>query len=184
MPYRLQSERAVCLFFLACLSTAACSAPQLPGPPPTPAASDEHATPALSIYHDNSARVVNILSSAVLNTVIGPSPVPQGTGSGFVYDSLGHIVTNDHVIDDSLQLEVNFANRTSVPAQIVGRDPDTDLAVLQIQTPAGVEPVRLGDSASLQIGQAAVAIGSPLGLRQTVTQGIVSALRAPRRGIS
>jgi 2-alkenal reductase len=128
---------------------------------------------------DNSGRVVNIVSSAVLNTLLGPSSVPQGTGSGFLYDSNGHIVTNDHVIDDALQLEVNFANRTSQPAQIVGRDPDTDLAVLQIQPPAGVEPVRLGNSDNLSIGQPAVAIGSPLGLRQTVTLGIVSALRAP-----
>ncbi len=165
------------MLILAALSTAACSTPQLPGATPTPAATG--ATPAQAIYADNGARVVNIVSSAVLNTVLGPSPVPQGSGSGFVYDSLGHIVTNDHVIDDSLQLEVNFANRTSEPAQIVGRDPDTDLAVLQIQPPPGLEPVRLGDSDSLHIGQVAVAIGSPLGLRQTVTQGIVSALRAP-----
>jgi 2-alkenal reductase len=179
MPNHSQPVRALCLFVLAVLSTAACAMPRLPGTTPTPATSGDGATPAFTIYDDNSARVVNIMSSAVLNTVIGPSSVPQGTGSGFVYDSLGHIVTNDHVIGDSLQLEVNFANRTSAPAQIVGRDPDTDLAVLQIQPPAGVEPVRLGDSDKLRIGQVAVAIGSPLGLRQTVTQGIVSALRAP-----
>jgi len=164
---------------VAAILTAACSTPQLPGATPTASAPGEAAAPALAIYGENSGRVVNIVSSAVLSTVIGPSQVPQGTGSGFVYDSQGHIVTNDHVIDDSLQLEVNFANRTSQPATIVGRDPDTDLAILQIQPPPGVEPVRLGDSDKLRIGQVAVAIGSPLGLRQTVTQGIVSALRAP-----
>jgi 2-alkenal reductase len=164
---------------LAGLLTQACSSAPPQGATPTPAAPAQSASPALTIYADNGGRVVNIVSSAVLNTVLGPSPVPQGTGSGFVYDTLGHIVTNDHVIDDGLQLEVNFANRTSEPAQIVGRDPDTDLAVLQIQPPAGVEPVQLGDSDALRIGEPAVAIGSPLGLRQTVTQGIVSALRAP-----
>jgi 2-alkenal reductase len=177
MPFRRQIERPFITLFCALLSTAACSAPQLPRATPTPTVTG--ATPAFTIYADNSGRVVNIASSAVLNTVLGPSSVPQGTGSGFVYDAQGHIVTNDHVIDDGLQLEVNFANRTSEPAQIVGRDPDTDLAVLQIAPPPGLEPVRLGDSDGLRIGQAAVAIGSPLGLRQTVTQGIVSALRAP-----
>jgi 2-alkenal reductase len=176
-PLRLL-ERPMLVFLLAALSTAGCSSFRLPGAAPTLAA-PASTTPASTIYTDNSARVVNIVSSAVLNTLLGPSSVPQGTGSGFVYDSMGHIVTNDHVIDDALQLEVNFANRTSQPAQIVGRDPDTDLAVLQIQPPAGVEPVRLGNSDNLAIGQPAVAIGSPLGLRQTVTLGIVSALRAP-----
>src|SRR5215470_4829697 len=175
MPNRRQLECAM----VAAILTAACSTPQLPGATPTASAPGEAAAPALAIYGENSGRVVNIVSSAVLGTVIGPSQVPQGTGSGFVYDSLGHIVTNDHVIDDGLQLEVNFANRTSQPATIVRRDPDTDLAILQIQPPPGVEPVRLGDSDKLRIGQVAVAIGSPLGLRQTVTQGIVSALRAP-----
>jgi 2-alkenal reductase len=173
MPPRLS------LVIRASLLVVACSAPAPPGPAPTPSVAAQSASPAETIYRDNGARVVNIVSSAVLNTVLGPSPVPQGTGSGFVYDTQGHIITNDHVIEDSLQLEVNFANRTSAPAQIVGRDPDTDLAVLQIQLPAGVAPVQLGDSDSLRIGEPAVAIGSPLGLRQTVTQGIVSALRAP-----
>ncbi len=176
-----QLERHILMLTLTALTTVACSAMQLAGATPTPTApaSDKGSPPALAIYADNSARVVQIVSSAVLNSVLGPTPVPQGTGSGFVYDDQGHIVTNDHVIDDSLQLEVNFAGRTSVPARIVGRDPDTDLAVLLIQPPTGIEPVRLGDSDSLRIGQAAVAIGSPLGLRQTVTQGIVSAVRAP-----
>jgi S1-C subfamily serine protease len=179
MPYGRQLKRPLHSFILAALTTIACSTPRLPSAPATPATPEPGVTPALTIYTDNNARVVNIVSSAVLSTVIGPSPVPQGTGSGFVYDALGHIVTNDHVIQDGQQLEVNFADRTSEPAQIVGRDPDTDLAVLQIQPRAGVEPVRLGDSDAVRIGQVAVAIGSPLGLRQTVTQGIVSALRAP-----
>jgi S1-C subfamily serine protease len=178
MPHPRQHARPVVLI-VALLLTVACSAPSPPGAAPTPGDAARNASPALTIYADNGGRVVNIVSSAVLNTVLGPTPVPQGTGSGFVYDTLGHIVTNDHVIDDSLQVEVNFSNRTSQPAQVVGRDPDTDLAVLQIQSPAGIQAVQLGDSDGLRIGEPAVAIGSPLGLRQTVTQGIVSALRAP-----
>ena len=87
MPYRRSSMRALFMVLVAVLMTAACSTPQLPGPtrpPPTP---KRRPNARANDLPDNSARVVDTVSSAVLNTVLGPSPVPQGTGSGFVYDS-------------------------------------------------------------------------------------------------
>jgi S1-C subfamily serine protease len=147
---------------------------------PTP----QTTSPAVAVYDDNGPRVVNIVSTALVATPLGPSTQPQGFGSGFVYDTSGHIVTNDHVIQDPQQLRVTFKDRTSAPATLVGRDPQTDLAVLSVDVPPSASPVKLGDSDSLRIGQAAFAIGSPLGLQQTMTQGIVSALRDPGEDVS
>ncbi len=147
------------------------------------------ASPAVQIYRDNGASVVNITSIAVVATRQGQSQQPQGIGSGFMIDVDGRIVTNNHVVQDANQLTVTFADKSIVPAKLVGRDPDNDLAVIQVD-PSGTDdqggrvgdklkPVRMGDSNGVTIGEYAVAIGSPLGLQQTVTQGIVSALRNP-----
>ncbi|MBC7263359.1 MAG: trypsin-like peptidase domain-containing protein [Chloroflexi bacterium] len=101
----------------------------------------------------------------------------QGTGSGFVYDDKGHIVTNNHVVADATKIWVTFADGTMLPAKIVGTDPGTDLAVIQVDRPAReLHPVTLGDSDTLQVGQLAVAIGNPFGLEGTMTVGIISAL--------
>jgi 2-alkenal reductase len=100
-----------------------------------------------------------------------------GQGSGFVYDTDGHIVTNYHVAGEADQITVVFADGTSAGASLVGGDPDSDLAVLKVD-PAGLDlhPVTLGDSDSLLVGQLVVAIGNPFGLEGTMTTGIVSAL--------
>jgi putative serine protease PepD len=101
------------------------------------------------------------------------------TGSGEVYKSDGYIVTNNHVIAAAAsggKVEVLFANGTSEPATIVGRDVLTDLAVLKAQLPSGVPPIQIGSAETLSVGQPVVALGSPLGLAGTVTSGIVSAL--------
>jgi S1-C subfamily serine protease len=148
------------------------------------AATTVAASPAISVYEDNGPRVVNIVSTGLVRTPLGPATLPQGFGSGFVYDTSGHIVTNDHVVEDVRQLRVTFKDQTSRPATLVGRDPETDLAVLSIDNPPAVSPVTLGDSDTLRIGQMAFAIGSPLGLQQTMTQGIVSALRDPGEELS
>jgi 2-alkenal reductase len=101
----------------------------------------------------------------------------QGTGSGFVYDTDGHIVTNNHVVADGKEVQVTFPDGTSVMAEVVGVDPDSDLAVIKVDLPARqLTPVELGDSDALQIGQRAIAIGNPYGLRSTLTTGIISAL--------
>lgn len=102
---------------------------------------------------------------------------PEGEGSGFVYDSGGHVITNQHVISGASSLAVKLWNGKSYDAQVVGSDPSTDLAVLKINAPASqLFPLTLGDSSKVVVGDSVVAIGSPFGLEETVTSGIVSAL--------
>jgi 2-alkenal reductase len=144
----------------------------------------------VAVYQQNGASVVNITSLAVVSRFGQPvAQQPQGIGSGFFIDAEGRIVTNNHVVQDAAQLAVTLRDKTTVPAKLLGRDPDNDLAVIQID-PAATDadgrpirdrilPVTLGDSDQVTIGETAVAIGSPLGLQQTVTEGIVSALRNP-----
>ncbi|HEX9378850.1 MAG TPA: trypsin-like peptidase domain-containing protein [Gaiellaceae bacterium] len=101
----------------------------------------------------------------------------QGQGSGFVYDSDGHIVTNQHVVEGATSVSVKFWNGKTFDAQVVGTDASTDLAVLKVNAPVSeLFPLSLGDSSKLAVGDAVVAIGSPFGLEGTVTSGIVSAL--------
>jgi S1-C subfamily serine protease len=102
------------------------------------------------------------------------------TGSGFVYDDQGHIVTNDHVVEEASTFQVRIgADTKPLPAQLVGKDPSSDLAVLRVDPNAvkgGLKPLELGDSKALEPGDQAIAIGSPFGLEGTVTTGIVSSL--------
>jgi putative serine protease PepD len=101
----------------------------------------------------------------------------QAQGSGFVYDADGHIVTNAHVVDGADSVSVKFWNGKTYDARVVGTDPSTDLAVLDVAAPDSLlHPLSLGDSSKLQVGDGVVAIGSPFGLEETVTTGIVSAL--------
>ncbi len=104
------------------------------------------------------------------------------TGSGFVYDEDGHVVTNNHVIEpavDGGDITVSFPDGREVTASIVGRSPSYDLAVIKVEPQAGVSPVTLGSSEAVQVGQSVVAIGSPLGFNATVTAGIISATQRP-----
>jgi S1-C subfamily serine protease len=103
---------------------------------------------------------------------------PPALGSGFVLDKAGHIVTNYHVIQGADQIRVSFSNRDTVGARLVGTDPSTDLAVVQVETGANaLTPLPLGDSDRVQVGDQVVAIGNPFGLARTATAGIVSALQ-------
>jgi len=116
--------------------------------------------------------------------------VPTGTGSGFVWDAEGHVVTNYHVIEDAQEVEVALADGTRTKARLVGVAPEKDLAVLLIQAKGPkLRPIPIGSSADLQVGQSVMAIGNPFGLDQTLTLGVVSALgreiqSATRRRIS
>jgi putative serine protease PepD len=101
----------------------------------------------------------------------------SGTGSGFVYDNEGHVVTNEHVVNGASTVEVTFWNGKTYDARVVGSDASTDLAVIDVDAPASIlSPLDLGNSDSLTVGDEVLAIGSPLGLEQTATSGIVSAL--------
>jgi serine protease Do len=103
------------------------------------------------------------------------SPEQQGVGSGFVISSDGYILTNNHVIDDATQIRIKLSDGKEYDAKVVGRDPKTDLALLKAEGASNLHPLQLGDSDSLKVGNWVVAIGSPFGLEQTVTAGIVSA---------
>jgi S1-C subfamily serine protease len=103
--------------------------------------------------------------------------VPTGTGSGFIWDELGHIVTNYHVVDNAQELEVTLSDHSTHRARVVGLAPEKDLAVIRLMDPpAKLRPIPVGTSADLQVGQFVMAIGNPFGLDQTLTSGIVSAL--------
>jgi serine protease Do len=106
-----------------------------------------------------------------------PEQYQSALGSGFVWDENGHIVTNNHVVNGAGKIEVTFSDGTSVPAKLVGADPDSDLAVLQVDVAADqLHPVQLADSGAVKVGQLAIAIGDPFGLEGTMTTGIISAV--------
>lgn len=101
----------------------------------------------------------------------------EALGSGFVWDTQGHIVTNNHVVSGATDITVTFSDGTSAPAKLVGADPNADLAVIQVSANAAqLHPVTLADSSQVKVGQVAIAIGNPYGLSNTMTSGIVSAL--------
>jgi len=104
-------------------------------------------------------------------------PYQQGSGSGFVWDKEGHIITNNHVVAGADKITVQFADGSMVPAELVGADPDSDLAVIKVNLPPDrLTPVKIGDSTQVKVGQLVVAIGNPFGLGNTMTVGFVSAL--------
>jgi putative serine protease PepD len=107
---------------------------------------------------------------------------PQGQGSGFVYDANGHVLTNQHVVSGASSLRVKLWSGKTYDAQVIGTDASTDIAVLKISAPSSeLFPLALGDSGKLLVGDNVVAIGSPFGLEETVTSGIVSALHREMR---
>jgi S1-C subfamily serine protease len=111
--------------------------------------------------------------------------VPQGSGTGFVWDKQGHIVTNFHVVYQADAITVTLSDRVEYKASVIGADPDHDLAVLRIQAPGtALHPVTIGSSQSLRVGQKVLAIGNPFGLDHTLTTGVVSALGRTIRSMS
>jgi S1-C subfamily serine protease len=131
----------------------------------------------IDVYEEAGLAVVNITNRSYSFDFF-MNPVPQeGTGSGFVYDTEGHIITNYHVIEGADELFVTLPDETSVDAQVVGADASNDLAVIKVDAaPELLHPVPLGESDNLRVGQFVVAIGNPFGLERTLTVGVVSAL--------
>ncbi len=153
----------------------------------TPIATDELA--ALDAYSRSIVSVVEHVGPAVVQVGVAKSApqngsfgvtsrVVEGAGSGVIFAPDGYILTNSHVVDGALRIQVTLADGRDIPAQVVGNDPETDVAVVRVTPPDGQRlPVaKLGDSDHLHVGQLVVAIGSPAGLQSTVTAGIVSAL--------
>lgn len=140
-------------------------------------AADEMNT--IEIFRANSASVVYVTSIALRRGLFSLNAVeiPRGTGSGFIWDDQGRIVTNYHVISDANRIQVTMADQSTWKAVLVGAAPDKDLAVLQITAPSGaLRPITVGTSEDLLVGQKVFAIGNPFGLDQTITSGIISAL--------
>jgi S1-C subfamily serine protease len=150
-------------------------------PPQVPAMTEEPANAlegqVVAVYESAAPGVVNI-STIVIAYDFFMRPVPQegGTGSGFVYDAEGHIVTNYHVVENAEELSVTLADGEVYPAQIVGVDPSNDLAVVRIDVENLPQPIALGDSDVLRVGEFVVAIGNPFGLERTLTVGVISSL--------
>jgi S1-C subfamily serine protease len=146
-------------------------------PAPSELGADERAT--MAVFERATKSVVFISNTAIQRDLwsFDILEVPQGSGSGFVWNKQGHIVTNFHVIYGANAIKVTLADRTEHQAKLVGADPDHDLAVLQIQVPdATLEPLAIGSSQDLRVGQKVLAIGNPFGLDHTLTTGVVSAL--------
>jgi len=103
--------------------------------------------------------------------------IPLGSGSGFVIDAEGHIITNNHVVEEADAVQVTFSDGSVADAQVLGLDPYSDLAVIKVDVPPErLSPLEMGDSSTLQVGQRVIAIGNPFGLEGTMTVGIISAL--------
>jgi len=131
----------------------------------------------IEVYDLAAPAVVNITNRGYAYDMFMGTVPQEGTGSGFVYDNEGHIVTNYHVIENAEQLTVTFADGQTYDAKVVGSDATNDLAVISIDGKANLPaPLVLGDSDSLQVGEFVLAIGNPFGLQQTLTTGVVSAL--------
>ncbi|MFO7633880.1 MAG: trypsin-like peptidase domain-containing protein, partial [Caldilinea sp.] len=143
-----------------------------------------------NIYEQNNRSVVNITvwmdHPPLDETSLLPIPTPSGSngellplvnGSGFVWDALGHIVTNQHVVDEGQRFQVTFYDGATALGEVVGRDQDSDLAVIKID-PEGYDlaPVKLGSMDDVYVGMRVAAIGNPFGLQGTLTSGIVSAI--------
>jgi len=177
----------------ACTGLTVTLPPATPAPtatvPPTPTTAPPQATPVPlaepahtleaqveAVYDHAGPAVVNI-TSRVITYDFFMQPIPQeGTGSGFVYDTEGHIVTNYHVVVDAESVSVALASGKVCTATIVGTDPSNDLAVIRIETEDLPVPIPLGDSDQLRVGQFVVALGNPFGLERTLTVGVISAL--------
>ncbi len=131
------------------------------------------------IYKEVGPGVIFIQANGVAaETPFGPPRREgQATGTGFVLDDEGRILTNAHVVEGAREVRVRFGEDAPVPAKVVGSDPSTDLALLDVEQPADkLTPIELGDSSKLEVGDPTIAIGNPFGFERTVTTGIVSAL--------
>jgi S1-C subfamily serine protease len=131
----------------------------------------------IAVYKALSPSVVNITNRSYAYSMFGQAIPQEGSGSGFIYDTEGHIITNYHVIENAEELLVTISTGKVYTAEVVGADSLNDLAVIHIDAGADLPaPVMLGNSSTLDVGQFVLAIGNPFGLEQTLTTGVISAL--------
>jgi S1-C subfamily serine protease len=145
--------------------------------PAGPLTPEEQST--IELYRRSKGSVVNVISSKVFGTrlALKPQEVPQGSGTGFVWDEKGRIVTNNHVVKGADSVRVILPDQSNYKAYQINTDPDKDIAVLWTDAPKDkLKPLPVGESGKLQVGQHVYAIGNPFGLDHTLTTGIISAL--------
>ena len=133
----------------------------------------------IALFEKSAPAVVYITTKVVQTNYFtrNVEEIPRGTGSGFIWDNDGHVVTNAHVIAQSNKAYVTLADGSNWEAEVIGKEDSKDLAVLKIKAPAAkLNPLPVGTSGDLKVGQFAMAIGNPFGLDQTLTTGVVSAL--------
>src|ERR1035437_1239835 len=132
----------------------------------------------IAVFREASPSVVFVTNVALAqNQYMDEFAIPQGAGSGFVWDKKGRVVTNFHVVQGGDAFLVTFDDQTQVQAKLVGTDANKDIAVLQIEeTIEKLKPISVGSSDTLQVGQQTLAIGNPFGLDHSLTKGVISAL--------
>ena len=153
-----------------------------PAPLAQPASDSGDQNASVHEIYERDAQGVAFISAQVVQSSESVFGLPQqqqstATGSGFLIDDEGHILTNAHVVEGAKSVTVQLGDRDPQDAEIVGSDPSTDIALLKVDNTEGVNPLPLGDSTKVQVGDPVVAIGNPFGLDRTVTTGIVSALQ-------
>ena len=164
-----------------------------------PAAPTSSDSPGLRLLEEIQAVITDLAESAkpsVVNlfpisgagrgreSVQERGPNALGSGSGVIIDPEGHIVTNNHVIGDATEIEVRFSDKSKLIAQVVGKDPDTDLAILKVTPDHPLPSARFGDSSGVRVGQWVLAVGNPFGLDRTVTLGVVSGIGRENMNLS
>ncbi|WZO98885.1 trypsin-like peptidase domain-containing protein [Isosphaeraceae bacterium EP7] len=153
----------------------------IPAPPTPPSAEvlallDAEERVNIHVYATVNRAVVNITTAASAEGLFGDE-TSSGTGSGFVIDTSGHILTNSHVVEGAESIQVTLSDGSTQEAELVGQDASNDVAIVRVNVPAErLSPVALGDSSSLQVGQKVLALGNPFGLERTLTTGIISSL--------
>jgi S1-C subfamily serine protease len=144
----------------------------------------EHERENIAVYDELNEAVVNITTETVaLNWFLEAVPQDGTSGSGSIIDTVGYVLTNNHVIENAIKVYINLADGTQIEGTVVGTDPENDLAVLKFTPPRGVQlrTVPFGDSSNLKVGQRVLAIGNPFGFERTLTVGIVSGIGRPIR---
>ena len=160
-----------------------------PTAPPAAARADEELTAEerinVAVYESANQSAVNVMTESVqIDRFFPLERISKGQGSGTVIDRRGHVLTNFHVVDGAREIQITLCNGKTFDAEIVGLDPDTDVAVLKIEAPAeSLHPVGFGSSTRLKVGQRVFAIGNPFGLERTLSTGVISSLNRslPRR---
>jgi len=168
----------VSVLMIAMLACQVCGLPPLSQQQPTPVLHTQTNPPVLPTQVD-PAEQDSTLEALYQQVLPGVVSIRAGSslGSGFVFDSEGHVITNQHVVEGSSEVEVDFASGFKAHGTVIGSDADADVAVIQVDAPAEeIHPLAIGDSSTLGVGEQVVAIGNPFGLNGTMTLGIVSGL--------